>query len=90
MASNSLISAKSLCSPFPAETDAAILAYAESYSLVKYLLGQYGGQARMLEFLNAFKQGSGYNEALNSVYGLDIDKLNDLWSAYIKLPTVIA
>jgi len=85
---NKLISARSLCSPFPAEADAATLAYAESYSLVKYLLEQHGGQAKMQEFLNAFKQGSGYNEALNSVYGLDIDKLNDLWSAYIALHPV--
>lgn len=85
---NNLISARSLCSPFPAEANAATLAYAESYSLVKYLLEQYGGQAKMQEFLNAFKQGSGYNEALNNVYGLDIDKLNDLWSAYIALHPV--
>ena len=86
---NKLISAKSLCSPFPAEADAAILAYAESYSLVKYLLEQHGGQAKMLELLNAFKQGSGYNEALDRVYGLDIDKLNDLWSTYIRLHPVV-
>lgn len=60
---NNLISAKSLCSPFPAEADAATLAYAESYSLVKYLLEQYGGQVKMQEFLNAFKQGSGYKRS---------------------------
>jgi len=33
-----LISVRSLCSPFSAETEKARLSYAQSYSLVEYLL----------------------------------------------------
>ena len=33
-----LFTVKSLCSPFPAQTDEALLAYAQSYTLVYYLL----------------------------------------------------
>lgn len=83
MAQNWLFSAKSLCSPFPAQTEAASLAYAQSYSLVEYLLEKQGGKAKMCQLLNAFKQGSGYIEALDQVYGLDIDQLDKLWREYV-------
>jgi hypothetical protein len=80
---DTLFSVKSLCSPFPAQTTAANLAYAQSYSLVEYLLEEQGGQENMLELLNAFKQGSGYVEALDEVYGLDVEQLNTLWREYV-------
>jgi len=78
-----LFSVKSLCSPFPAQTDEAYLAYAQSYSLVEYLLEQQGGKEKMLGLLNTFKQGSGYIEALDKVYGLDLEQLDALWREYI-------
>jgi hypothetical protein len=78
-----LFSVKSLCSPFPTDTASAYIAYAQSYSLVEYLIKEHGGRAKMLELLNAFKQGSGYVEALDQVYSLDIDQLNTLWRDYV-------
>jgi hypothetical protein len=82
VANNSLISVQSLASPFSANTDEAILSYAESYSLVEYLIAAYG-QGKMLELLNTFRQGSGYNDALEKVYGFDMDGLNGLWRDYV-------
>jgi hypothetical protein len=78
--SQSLISVRSLCSPFSAYINEATLAYAESYEIVSYLINEYG-RDKMLELLNVFKQGSGYDEALISVYGFDMDALNSLWQA---------
>jgi len=75
-----LISVRSLCSPFSAETEKARLSYAQSYSLVEYLLDNYG-QDRMLELLTILKQGSTYDEALTEVYGFDIDGLDARWRA---------
>ncbi len=72
------LSVQSLCSPFPADYNQAILAYAESYKIVSYLINEYGRE-KMLELLNVFKQGSDYNEALLKVYGFDMEKLNTLW-----------
>lgn len=80
---NKLFTVKSLCSPFPADPASAYIAYAQSYSIVKYLIDERGGQAKMLQLLNAFKQGSGYVEALEQVYGLDIVQLNTLWRNYV-------
>jgi hypothetical protein len=61
-----LISVRSLCSPFSAYADKARLSYAQSYSLVEYLLDNYG-QDRMLDLLTLFKQGNTYDEALTEV-----------------------
>jgi hypothetical protein len=44
---NNLISVRSLCSPFSAYADKAILSYAQSYSLVDFLITDYG-QYKML------------------------------------------
>lgn len=76
-----LISVRSLASPFSTDADEARLSYAQSYSLVEFLVGTYGSD-RMLELLNTFSRGSGYDDALEEVYGLDMDGLNELWQDY--------
>jgi hypothetical protein len=86
---NKLISVRSLCSPFSAETEKARLSYAQSYSLVEYLLDNYG-QDRMLELLTILKQGSTYDEALTGVYGFDIDGLDARWRTTLTNPMVPA
>ncbi|HUT97170.1 MAG TPA: peptidase MA family metallohydrolase [Dehalococcoidales bacterium] len=80
--SDSLISVQSLCSPFSAYSNIATLGYAESYSLAAYLISSYG-QVKMLELLNTFKEGSGYDAALEAVYGFDMDTLDSLWRDYV-------
>ena len=75
MSENTLISIRSLASPFSAYANESILSYAESYKAVEYLINEYGRE-KMLELLNTFHQGSGYDEALMKVYGFDTDGLN--------------
>ncbi len=82
---DSLISVQSLCSPFSAYTDKASLSYAQSYSLVDFLITSYG-RDKMLELLNIFREGSGYDAALEEVYGFDMDGLDTLWWEYIAAP----
>ncbi len=78
IASGQLISLRSLSSPFSAYGSEANLSYAESYSVVNYLVTTYG-QAKMLELLNTFQQGSTYDGAFEKVYGFNMDKLYTLW-----------
>ena len=78
-----LISVQSLSSSFPADTASATLAYAESYSLVEYLLDHKGGKENMLDLLGAIRAGSGYVEALQAVYGLSIDQLDSQWRQHL-------
>lgn len=77
-----LISLRSLVSPFSADTQLSYLSYAQSMSIVEFLIDQYG-QQKILELLNIFKQGSSHNEALMTVYGFNMGNLNDLWQDYI-------
>ena len=84
-----LISVRSLCSPFSAETEKAYLSYAQSYSLVEYLLDNYG-QDKILDLLALLKQGNTYDEALIEVYGFDIDGLDTRWRATLTNPIVPA
>jgi hypothetical protein len=82
-----LISVRSLCSPFSAYSEKASLSYAQSYSLVEYLLDNYG-QGKMLDLLTLLKEGSTYDEALTGVYGFDIDGLDARWRATLTTPVV--
>jgi hypothetical protein len=82
IATDSLISVQSLCSPFSAYAGEAVLSYAQSHSLVEFLITSYG-QENMFELLTAFKRGSGYDDALESVYGFDMDGLDGLWREYV-------
>ena len=77
-----LISVRSLSSPFSTDTEAAYLSYAQSYSLVEFLITAYG-QDRMLELLTTFSKGSGYDGALEKVYGFNTEELDALWQDYV-------
>lgn len=83
IATNTLLTVRSLSSPFSAFADEATLAYAESHSMVELLITKYG-QSKMLDLLNTFRAGSGYDAALTKVYGFDMDGLNSLWRQTIK------
>ena len=80
---NRLISVRSLCSPFSAYSSLAYVSYAESYSIVDYLIHNYG-KDKMSALLNAFRQGSTYDGSLQKVYGFDMDALNTAWQASLK------
>lgn len=83
---DSLISVRSLASPFSAISEQAIQSYAESFSIVEFLISQYG-QDKMLTLLNTFQEGSGWDSALVKVYGFDMDGLEARWRTSIGVPT---
>jgi len=89
IAENSLISVQSLSSPFSAYAEESLLSYAQSYSLLDFLITNYG-QEKMLELLNTFRQGSSYDGALERVYGFDMDGLDALWRNYITTPAQVS
>ncbi len=84
IAHDTLFSVRTLASSFPADPDEARLSYAESYSLVQFLIDSYGSD-RILALLDVFKEGSTYDEALLEVYGFDMDGLNALWRESLSL-----
>jgi hypothetical protein len=82
---HNLISVRSLASPFSAIPSEAYLSYAESQSIVTFLIQNYG-RDKMLQLLNVFKEGSTYDDALTQVYGFDEDGLDTLWQEYVTSP----
>jgi len=85
IAEDRLISVRSLSSPFSAYAEKSILSYAQSYSLVDFLITNYG-RGKMLELLNTFRQGDSCDGALGKVYGFDMDGLDALWRDYVTTP----
>jgi len=81
VSAEALIPVRTLSSPFSTDPDKALLSYAQSYSLVEYLVETYG-QPEMLDLLTDFREGKGYEFALDAVYGLDMESLNAAWRDY--------
>ena len=77
-----LISVRSLSSPFSAKTEEAYISYAQSQSIVQFLIQNYG-KDKILDLLTLLKDGNTCDEALTKVYGFDQDKLDKLWRGYI-------
>ena len=82
IAQNNLISVQSLASPFSALPSEAYISYAESQSIVAFLIQNYG-KDKMLQLLNLFTEGSTYDDALTQVYGFNQDGLDAAWQKYI-------
>jgi hypothetical protein len=72
-----LISVRSLSS-YSGDTSQVTIFYAESWSVAKYLLDTYGKE-KMAELLKVFKEGSRYDDALQKVYGFNMDGLDAQW-----------
>ena len=81
-----LISVRSLSSPFSAKPEQATISYAQSQSLVEFLIQNYG-KDKMLHLLNLLKEGNSCDEAMTEVYGFDQDGLDALWQKYITSQT---
>lgn len=81
---NALFPVRSLSGRFPTDTDEAELAYAQSQSLVTYLIDNYGSE-KMRLLLEVFKRGSSDDNALIEVYDFDIEGLENRWRESLGL-----
>ena len=76
---------RGLAGSFPGSRDGAALAYAESRSLVAFLIEEYG-PVQMNALLGAFQRNATIDRALTEVYGFDTDGLEQRWRAEVGLP----
>jgi hypothetical protein len=79
---DTLISLRVLNSPFPDQRERAVLSYAESYTLVEFIIEEYGA-AKFGELLSVFAVGAHYDDAMIEVFGVDMDGMEDQWRAHI-------
>jgi hypothetical protein len=82
---DALISLRVLNSAFADAREQAILSYAESYSLISFILEEYGSE-KLGELIAVFAQGAHYDDAMLDVFGVDMDGMEDLWREHIGAP----
>jgi len=68
----------SLCGAFPTESNAALLAYAQSESVVRYLRGRFGSEG-VYKLLNAYGRGAECDAGLQTSLGLTQAELETDW-----------
>jgi hypothetical protein len=79
---DTLISLRVLNSPFADAREQAILSYAESNSLINFIIEEYGAE-KLGELIAVFAEGAHYDDAMMEVFGVDMDGMEDLWREYI-------
>jgi hypothetical protein len=78
-----LIPMATLCHPFPAEADRALLAYAQSQSFVRYLQQTYGWtQIRAL--IDAYTNGLECSTGVKQTLGVDLSTLERDWRVWME------
>lgn len=82
---NSIATLKSLAGPFPADAQETAYAYAQSQSVVEYLIDTYGN-TKMKEMLTYFNDGHTIDDALQKVYGFDTAGLDKAWKEFMLSP----
>ena len=80
-----LVSLRALNSAFADARDQAVLSYAESYSLVEFIIDQYGTD-ELGQLIDVFAEGAHYDDAMLEVFGVDMDGMEDLWREYVGAP----
>ena len=83
--SNTLISLRVLNSVFADQRDKAILSYAESFSLVDFIIAEHGTES-LGELIAVFAEGAHYDDAVMQVFGVDMDGMEDQWREHIGAP----
>jgi hypothetical protein len=82
---NRVQSFRNLDGAFPSDTKASTLAYAQSESFVRYLLG-IRGAGGMRSLLSALQRGNRIDAALTQTYGTDLDGVQDSWRTSVGAP----
>ncbi len=80
---DSLLSLRGLTGSFPASSGGAILAYAESNSLVNYVIATYGAES-IGRLLGAYREGVTDDEAVQAAIGISLDRLERRWLAWLR------
>jgi hypothetical protein len=80
-----LFSIRALNSNFPYDAADATLAYAESFTIVRFIIDTYG-EDKLAAVIAAYRGGVSHDEALRSGIGVDIDELDRLWKESLDYP----
>jgi hypothetical protein len=76
--SDTLVPLEALAASFPTDPDRALLSYAQSHSIVAYIIDTYGTE-KLSELVAAFRDATPVDEALPQVLGVTVDELDAAW-----------
>jgi hypothetical protein len=82
---NSFAPLRSLNGPFPAHDAEAGSAYSQSYSTIQFLREEYG-QEKLRDYILLLAEGESYDEALQAIYEVNVDGLEQAWRAWLGAP----
>lgn len=85
---DSLLSVRELGETFSDSPELASLAYAQSLSLMQYLVGTYGHE-RIMQMLDGYRGGLSEDRVLMEVFGFDRDGLEVAWRERIGAPQMV-
>jgi hypothetical protein len=77
-----LIPVRALNSSFPLDDQQALLSYAESWSIVTYIIEELG-DSEMQELVAIFRDEVSYDEAVEGALGMSIEELDANWKAWL-------
>jgi Peptidase MA superfamily len=80
-----LFSVRALVSSFPYDPADAGLAYAESLSIVRFVIDRFG-EDRLRAVIAAYRTGVSHDDALWQGLGIDMDGLDRLWKESLDYP----
>jgi hypothetical protein len=81
--SDQVLSVRALSGGFSEDPSRASLSYAQSFSLVDFLIRQ-SGQTQLLQLFDTLRRGEDIDSGLQQVYGFDVDGLEDRWRAAVN------
>jgi hypothetical protein len=82
---NQLMSVRVLSGQFTEHADKANLSYWQSYSLVNFLIGEFGSE-KLLALFGTLRDGRTIEEGMSQVYDLSLDDFEDRWRASVGAP----
>jgi len=85
---DSLFSLRSISYQYQYVDGDPTLTYAESYSVVRYLIEEYGN-LKIHQLLQMLGEGYTYDKALLAAFGVDMDGLEDAWRSAIGADPMI-
>lgn len=80
-----LLSVRSLSGAFSEHPDKADLSYSQSYSLVNFLIEEYGAE-QLLALFGTLRDGLPVETGLQQIYGFGLEGLEDQWRAAVGAP----
>jgi len=80
-----LIPLEALAASFPTDPEQATLSYAQSHSIVRYIIDTYGADG-MKKLVTAWSEAISVNDALQEALDVTVDELDEAWRKTLPKP----